>query len=201
MIDLDTLVRLFTEYDYLSVFLVLLLCGVGLPVPEDIVLLAGGVISELGYANVHVMFGVCMAGVLLGDWAMFMMGRHFGERVMTWRWVACLITPRRRLQVQQKFDRYGNRLLLIARFLPGLRAPIFIVAGWSRRVSPLKFILLDGIAALVSVPFWVYLGDYGADNREWLLAWAERGKTGIWCAIVVVVLVFLLMIWRRLRQR
>lgn len=201
MINLDTLVRLFTEYDYLSVFFVLLLCGVGLPVPEDVVLLAGGVISGLDYANVHVMFGVCMAGVLLGDLSMFMMGRHFGERVMTWRWVAYLLTPHRRVLIQQKFDRYGNRLLFIARFLPGLRAPIFIVAGWSRRVSPLQFLLLDGLAALISVPFWVYLGYYGADNREQLLAWAERGKVGLWCAVILALLIGLLLIWRKARRR
>ena len=196
---LERLILLFAEHDYLAVFLVLLVCGLGVPIPEDITLVAGGVISGLGYSNVHVMFGVGMAGVLLGDLTMFMIGRHFGERALRWRWVAFLLTPDRRAQVQQKFDRYGIRLLFIARFLPGLRSPIFIVAGWSRRVSLLKFLLLDGAAALISVPFWVYLGYYGADNRGWLLGWVHRGKAGLWCGIVLLLLGLLIWFWRSRR--
>lgn len=196
---LEHLIELFAEHDYLAVFLVLLVCGFGVPIPEDITLVAGGVISGLGYSNVHAMFGVGMAGVLMGDLSMFMLGRHFGERVLRWRWMAYLLTPERRALVQQKFDRYGIRLLFIARFLPGLRSPIFIVAGWSRRVPVLKFLLLDGLAALISVPFWVYLGYYGADNRAWLLDWVHRGKASLWCAIAILALGLLVWLWRHRR--
>ena len=196
---LEELINLFTQHDYLAVFLVLLICGMGVPIPEDITLVAGGVISGLGYSNVHVMFGVGMAGVLVGDLIMFMIGRHYGESALRWRWVSWLVTPERRELVQRKFDRYGIRLLFIARFLPGLRSPIFIIAGWSRRVSLLKFLLLDGAAALISVPFWVYLGYYGADNHEWLMQWVHRGKTGIWIAIAVLLTVALILFWRHRR--
>lgn len=196
---LEELINLFTQHDYLAVFMVLLICGMGVPIPEDITLVAGGVISGLGYSNVHVMFGVGMAGVLIGDLIMFMVGRHYGENALRLRWVAWLVTPARRELVQRKFDRYGNRLLFIARFLPGLRSPIFIIAGWSRRVSLLKFLLLDGAAALISVPFWVYLGYYGADNHEWLMHWVHRGKTGIWVAIAVLLGIILILFWRHRR--
>jgi membrane protein DedA with SNARE-associated domain len=196
---LEELINLFTQHDYLAVFLVLLICGMGVPIPEDITLVAGGVISGLGYSDVHIMFGVGMAGVLLGDLIMFMIGRHYGESALRWRWVAMLVTPARRELVQRKFDRYGNRLLFIARFLPGLRSPIFIIAGWSRRVSLLQFLLLDGAAALISVPFWVYLGYYGADNHEWLMHWVHRGKTGIWIALALFVLVLGALVFRRWR--
>lgn len=196
---LEELINLFAQHDYLAVFLVLLICGMGVPIPEDITLVAGGVISGLGHSNVHVMFGVGMAGVLIGDLIMFMVGRHYGENALRLRWVAWLVTPARRELVQRKFDRYGIRLLFIARFLPGLRSPIFIIAGWSGRVSLLKFLLLDGAAALISVPFWVYLGYYGADNHEWLMSWVHRGKTGIWIAIVALVVVALALYWRHRR--
>jgi len=194
---LEELINLFTQHDYLAVFLVLLICGMGVPIPEDITLVAGGVISGLGYSNVHIMFGVGMAGVLIGDTIMFTLGRYYGENALRWRWVSWLVTPERRELVQQKFDRYGNRLLFIARFLPGLRSPVFFIAGWSRRVSLLKFLMLDGAAALISVPFWVYLGYYGADNHEWLMQWVHRGKTGLWIALGVLTVAVVIFAWKR----
>ena len=198
---LETLIDIFTEHGYAAVFMVLLICGMGVPIPEDITLVAGGVISGLGYADVNVMFGVGMAGVLLGDLLMFLLGRHYGERALRWRWVAWLVTPERRVLVQRKFDRYGTRLLFIARFLPGLRSPIFIIAGWSRRVSLLQFLLLDGAAALLSVPLWVYLGYYGADNHDWLLGWVHRGKTGIWIGLALLLMALLVLLLRHRRSR
>ncbi|WP_440225311.1 DedA family protein [Dokdonella sp. MW10] len=185
---LDTLIQFFTANGYLAVFLVLMICGFGVPIPEDITLVAGGVIAGLGYVNVHVMVAVGLAGVLCGDSLMFAVGRLFGERALRLRWVAMLLTPKRYARVQAKFARYGTRLMFIARFLPGLRSPIYLTAGMTRRVSFLKFFLLDGLAALISVPVWVYLGYYGAQNHEWLLTWLGRGKTVV-LAIVGVLMI------------
>ena len=60
----ELLMPIFTEYGYLAVFVMLLICGFGVPVPEDVTLVTGGVIAGLGYANEHTMFAVGMAGVL-----------------------------------------------------------------------------------------------------------------------------------------
>lgn len=62
--------------------------------------------------------------------------------------------------------RYSNWVLFVARFLPGLRSPIFLTAGMTRRIPFWRFLLLDGLAALISVPVWVYLGYFGAYNRD-----------------------------------
>ena len=142
MDTLDVLVRFFTDNGYAAVFIVLMICGFGLPIPEDITLVAGGVIAGLGYANVHVMCAVAIVGILAGDVIMFMIGRHFGERALRLRWVAFLLTPRRYALVQAKFTRYGNRLMFIARFLPGLRSPIYLTAGMTGRISFMQFFLL-----------------------------------------------------------
>ena len=52
-------------------FFVLVICGFGVPIPEDLTLVTGGVISGLGYTNSHIMFAVGMLGVLVGDGFMF----------------------------------------------------------------------------------------------------------------------------------
>jgi hypothetical protein len=57
----EFLMPIFTEYGYLAVFVMLLICGFGVPVPEDVTLVTGGVIAGLGHADVHTMFAVGMA--------------------------------------------------------------------------------------------------------------------------------------------
>ncbi|HEY2623929.1 DedA family protein [Dyella sp. Tek66A03] len=197
---LERLVTVFAENGYFAVFIALLLCGAGVPLPEDITLVAGGVIAGLGYANVHRMFAVAMVGVLAGDSAMFLLGHHYGARILQWRLVARVLTPERYAKVQQKFERYGNRLLFFARFLPGIRTAVFITAGSTHRVSFLRFFLLDGLAALISVPFWVYLGYLGADNHEWLAKWIRRGQNGLWVLAGILIVVALVLWWRRKRR-
>ena len=193
---LERLIAIFADNGYLSVFIALLLCGAGAPLPEDITLVAGGVITGLGYGNVHVMFGVAMVGVLIGDAGMFLLGHHYGARILKWRLVAWLLTPARYARVQEKFERYGNRLMFFARFLPGMRTAVYITAGTTHRVSFLRFLLLDGAAALISVPFWVYLGYFGADKRDWLLLWIRRGQSSLWVLGGLLVLAVLLLWWR-----
>jgi len=196
---LEHLVTLFAENGYLAVFVALMICGAGLPLPEDITLVAGGVIAGLGYANPHAMVALAMAGVLLGDAGIFLLGHRCGARIMRWRLIARVLTPARYAKVQDKFDRYGNRLLFFARFLPGMRTTVYLTAGTTHRVSLLRFVLIDALAALISVPLWVYLGYFGADNHEWLAKWMHRGQNGLWMVIGIIVLVVLVW-WLRRRH-
>ena len=197
---LQQLVTIFAENGYLAVFIALMICGAGLPLPEDITLVAGGVIAGLGYANVHAMVALAMFGVLLGDCAIFLLGYRHGARILQWRFVARILTPARYAKVQEKFHRYGNRVLFIARFLPGMRTTIYLTAGMTHRVSFLRFLLLDGSAALISVPFWVYLGYFGADNHEWLATWVRRGQTSLWILVGILLLILLISWWRHRRR-
>lgn len=198
---LQLLLDFFTGYGYLAVFLVLLFCGFGAPIPEDITLVAGGIISGLGYTNVHSMFAVGMAGVLLGDGVVFVAGRVWGNKVLQFRPIARILTPERFCAVQEKFDRYGNWVLFIARFLPGLRSPIFITAGMTRRISYWRFLVLDGFAALISVPVWVYLGFYGAERRDWLMMMIHRGQAGILVVIGILLATITLAYLRKRKAR
>ncbi len=176
---MDILIAFFSSHGYEAVFFILLICGFGVPIPEDISLVAGGIIAGLGFADVHTMVGVCMLGVLMGDGTMFMLGRLFGERILRFPLLRRLLPPHRFAHVQEKFSRYGNWVLFVARFLPGLRSPIFVTAGLSRSISFGRFLVMDGLAACISVPIWVYLGYLGAYNRDWLLKWVDRGQTGL----------------------
>jgi membrane protein DedA with SNARE-associated domain len=201
MEPLSWLVNFFTEFGYWAVFGVLIACGFGLPIPEDISLVAGGIISGLHFTQLHTMFVVGMAGVLIGDGIVFAIGRLFGERVFSLPYIRRLMTPERFALVQSKFTKYGNWVLFAARFMPGLRTPIFLTAGASGKVSFVRFFVLDGGAALISVPVWIYLGYLGADNREWLMQMVKRGQTFTLGAIGVAVLTALLIFFIRRRNQ
>ncbi len=190
----------FLQYGYAAVFAVLIACGFGVPIPEDITLVTGGIISGLGYTDVHIMVVVGMLGVLAGDGLVFAAGRIWGDNILKFRPIARVMTPKRYTQVEQKFEKYGNWVLFVARFLPGLRTPIFMTAGISRKVSVLRFIVMDGLAALISVPVWVYLGDYGASNREWLMKTVHQLQHGLF-ALIGIGAVILGWFWWRKRTR
>lgn len=197
---LGLLETFFQQFGYFAVFWVLVLCGFGIPIPEDVTLVAGGVISGLGYTNVHIMFAVGMAGVLVGDGLMFLLGRHYGERILRSKIGARLMPPKRYAQVQKKFDQYGNRVLFVARFLPGLRSPMFLAAGMSRKISFWRWLAMDGLAAALSVPVWVYLGDFGAENKDWLLKQIHRFQFGLYAVCLIGGAWLGWRMWRKRRQ-
>ena len=182
---MDILVGFFTDYGYLAVLFVLIICGFGVPIPEDITLVSGGIIAGMypEQVNVHIMLVVSMFGVLFGDSTMYWLGRIYGARILRVRFIRKFLTVQRLRMVRDKFDQYGNRVLFVARFLPGLRAPIYMVSGITRRVSYTRFVLLDFFAAIISVPIWVYLGYYGAHKRDWLMEQIKTGQTGIYILI------------------
>lgn len=197
---MEFLIEFFSSYGYWAVFLVLLACGFGLPIPEDITLVSGGVISGLGYTNVHLMLVVSMVGVLLGDSIMYWLGRIYGEKILQFPFIRSIMTPERFATVQERFEKNGNTLLFFARFMPGLRAPIYMVSGITQRVSFTKFILIDFFAAIISVPIWVYLGDFGAKNLDWLHAQIQKGQIAIWVGLVIIGL-FIFWKWKRSRRK
>src|SRR5579871_4104520 len=100
---LEHLVGVFAEHGYAAVLVALLLCGVGIPLPEDITLVAGGIIAGMGYASPHLMLLLAFVGVLGGDAGMFLLGKHYGQQLLRWRPIALIVPPRRYADMQDKF--------------------------------------------------------------------------------------------------
>ena len=197
---MEFLIHFFSDYGYFAVLFVLIICGFGVPIPEDITLVSGGVISGLGYTNVHIMLVVSLFGVLLGDSTMYWLGRIYGTKILRFRPIRRFLTLERLRMVRSKFEQYGNRVLFVARFLPGLRAPIDMVAGITRRVSFIRFLLLDFFAAIISVPIWVYLGYFGASNLDWLHEQIKKGQSIIYILIALLA-IYLVWKWRKGRKK
>ncbi|GJH42485.1 DedA family protein [Pasteurella canis] len=198
---MDLLISFFSDYGYFAVLFVLILCGFGLPIPEDITLVSGGVIAGLypEDINVHIMLVISMFGVLAGDSCMYWLGRIYGAKILRFRLMRKLITLKRLRLVRDKFEKYGNRVLFTARFLPGLRAVIYMVSGITRRVSYTRFVLIDFFAAIISVPIWVYLGYFGAQNLDKLHHQIQQGQFFIYILIAILA-IFLLWKWKKSKK-
>jgi membrane protein DedA with SNARE-associated domain len=144
------------------IFGILLACGLGLPIPEDVTLFAGGLLAYYGVTDIWAMIVLCFAGVMLGDSLIFLLGAKYGRR-LTKKGIFHKLLPDERLNaVSVKFQEKGNKLLFAARFMPGFRAPVYFSAG-TLHVPFRTFLLYDGLAALLSVPAIVgavyYFGD------------------------------------------
>ncbi len=183
---------------YLGVFIVLVACGLGLPLPEDVVLITGGYLSHLGAARLVPMLVSGFAGILAGDSIIFWAGRRFGSRLVAHRFIARLFSPQKQARVQEYFHRWGNLIVIVARFMPGLRAPTYFTCGGTG-MPYWKFILFDGLAALASAPLWVLLGHYGGDSIDAVI---ETTRPLHWAIVTVVaVLVLAFVGWRRFAAR
>jgi membrane protein DedA with SNARE-associated domain len=130
-----------------------------LPLPEDIPLIATGYLVWDGTMSWFPAVAVTLAGVLFGDILLFVLGRKLGKRILRQHKFQTFFPPHRVRRAAAYFRKYGDKLIFFARFVAGLRAVVFFMAG-AMKVRFSRFILLDGLAALISVPAWVALG-YG----------------------------------------
>jgi membrane protein DedA with SNARE-associated domain len=197
---------------YLAVFGLLLAAGFGLPLPEDVPLIAGGVLAwlaspietptlagMLGDRGLQGMIAVGMAGILVGDSVIYWAGRAFGQRVAEVWPFRRLITPAKLERVERLLRQRGNVVVMVARFLPGLRAPTYFTVGHSR-VPFLQFLLFDGLAAAVSAPLWVCLGFWLGDDIEKAAREGSRFGQYILAGVVLIVVVLLVRAWLRRRR-
>jgi membrane protein DedA with SNARE-associated domain len=179
---------------------ILLLCGFGLPIPEDISLIAAGYFAHRGVLDVHLAFIVCLSAVLLGDTMSFFMGRYFGRRVLSSRLAQRYFTPRRQLRVRAYFRKFGSKVVLVGRFTPGLRFTIFFTAG-TLHVRPAVFLIYDFAAAAISVPVLVYCAWFFGSQIDKVIVYARHTEHGIFIAILIAAAVITIKALKRRRAR
>lgn len=89
------------------------------------------------------------------------------------------------------FERHGAKVLLLSRFMPGSRVPIYLAAGFLNYPFP-RFAAWMALAAALWAPVMVWLA---LKLGNTLLAWLEQYKKIAWIAMPTVVFV----IWLGMR--
>jgi len=155
------------QFIYAGLFLILFLCGLGLPIPEELTLLAGGFFVYLGIISFYPTLATVFVGVLIGDMTMYSIGRKWGQGIITHRQMRKIFSESRLERAKQFFGDHGSKTIFIARFLSGFRVAAFLAAG-TMGMKPGKFLILDTLAALIMVPLLLLLGYSFGANIGWL---------------------------------
>jgi membrane protein DedA with SNARE-associated domain len=187
------------RFTYVGILATLLLGSLGVPIPEEMPIVAAGVLSHEGLARWWLALPVCVLGVLSGDTVLYWTGRRWGERVLNWRVVRWVLTAQRAERLTEAYREHAMKTVAMARHVAGLRAAAFLTAGIAR-VPFWKFILADAAAAAVSVPFVFALAYFFTDQIGAILADVHRVER--WVALAgLIVLTGAVVAWVVRRNR
>jgi membrane protein DedA with SNARE-associated domain len=183
---------------YLGIILFLVLTGCGLPIPEEVPLVLAGVLSANGRLVPEWAFMACLFGALVGDSLMYAIGYHFGHNLLREHpKFARFLRADREAQFEQAIGRHGFKVMLLSRFMVGVRGPVYLAAGVVR--MPFRaFLLYDSVCATLVVGTFFGLSYAYGEQIARILRDAELTFT-----LVVLVLIALIALWmiRRHRRR
>jgi len=183
---------------YLAIVLLLVLTGAGLPVPEELVIVAAGVLSSPSIGRLDPVLAVlaCLAGILLGDCVMYWIGRGLGRTyVRQHRWFVWIVHGDREVRMEQMVQQHGLKVFLLARFLVGIRSPLYLAMG-ILRVDFRRFLLCDAACGTVVVGVFFVLSYYCGGWIGELIRGSQVAVTGI-VLIVAAVAVPYYLVWKK----
>jgi membrane protein DedA with SNARE-associated domain len=147
---------------------VLLVAGLGVPIPEEAVFLAAGFAAGPTKvdANIWLLCVIGVVGIILGDSIPFFFGRKYGLSLLKCWPFSCVLSEKSIDKTKQFFEKHGTRTVFIARFVAGLRMPTFFLAG-AMGVKYAWFVFFDMLGALISCPVSIWLAyTYGEEVKE-----------------------------------
>ncbi len=194
------LIETFGDHPYLGVSIVFLLCGLGLPLPEEIVLVSAGYLCFKGLAEQYPMMLVCTAAILVGDLVPFALGRHFGTRLLRLRPMRFIISPQRLARFDRWFRRRGDLVIFFSRFIAGIRVVAYFTAG-TMKMGWGRFIFLDMAGILLIAPPLVLVGNVFGATIEDAVVKITQVEKGILYTVLIAGTVLGLWTWLRWRSR
>jgi membrane protein DedA with SNARE-associated domain len=186
------------HYGYLAIGGLVLLEDFGVPVPGETMLILGAVYAGTGRFSVFLVALIAFFAAVLGDNIGFAIG-HFGGRRLVERYGRYVfITPERLDKATRFFDRHGGKIIILARFIEGLRQANGIVAGTSG-MHWAKFLVFNAIGAALWVGLWITIGYFSGSHIDAIYNAATRYSTYLLIAVVVAVIAYI--VYRVVRAR
>jgi membrane protein DedA with SNARE-associated domain len=179
---LQSVAPLLDSYGYVGVALLLIVEDLGIPVPGETVLVAAAIYASTGRLNVVILGVVAIIAAVVGDNIGFLIGHFGGERLVRRYGRYVFITPEKLDNAKEFFNRRGGLVVIIARFIDGLRQLNGIIAG-TVEMRWRSFLTYNIIGASLWVVFWVTIGYIAGNNITSIYKTATRYE---WYAAAVI---------------
>jgi membrane protein DedA with SNARE-associated domain len=188
------------HYGYLAVLVLVMIEDFGVPVPGETVLILAAVYAGAGRLNIVLVALLGFLGAVIGDNIGFAIG-HFGGRPLVERYGRYVfITPERLDKTTGFFQRHGGKVIVIARFVEGLRQANGIIAGISG-LHWARFLAFNALGAALWVAVWCSVGYFSGSHIDSIYNAATRYDTYLAIAVGVVVLAWIARrVYRRCRR-
>jgi membrane protein DedA with SNARE-associated domain len=185
------------HYGYLAVAGLLLLEDFGVPVPGETTLVLAAVYAGAGRLSIVLVGVLAFLAAVAGDNIGFAIG-HFGGRRLIDRYGRyILLTPERVDKATDFFERHGGKIVVVARFIEGLRQANGIIAGMSG-MHWAKFLAFNALGAALWVATWTSLGYLSGSHINAIYNTATQYSAYLAIAAAVIILTY---IGRRLIKR
>ena len=186
------------RFGYLAVVGLVLLEDFGIPVPGETVLILAAVYAGTGRLNIVLVGLLGFCGAVIGDNIGFAIG-HFGGRPLIKRYGRYIfLTDQRIDKATGFFERHGGWIIIVARFIEGLRQANGIIAGISG-IHWAKFLLFNAIGAALWVTVWTCIGYFSGSHINAIYHAASRYS--IYLAIASALLILALIVRHVIRAR
>jgi membrane protein DedA with SNARE-associated domain len=189
------------HYGYGAIALLLLLENIGIPVvPGELALIAGAIFAGTGRAGLNVVLVgvVAVIVVIVGAEIGYVIGKFAGRELILRYGKYVLLTPQHLKRAEAIVSRYGGFVVIIARFIVGLREANGLIAGISQ-MRWFTFLVFNVIGACAWVATWLTLGYVAGDHIGTI--YADINRYLLYVLIGLVVLFAGYIVWRRLRRR
>jgi membrane protein DedA with SNARE-associated domain len=189
------------HYGYWAIALLLLLENIGIPViPGELAMITGAIFAGTGRAGLNVV-GVGIVAVtaaIIGAEIGYLVGRFAGRELILRYGRYVFIKPHHLERAEAIVDRYGGIVVVIARFIVGLREANGIIAGISQmRVATFTFFNVIGAFAWVAT--WVTLGYAAGDHIDTI--YTDVNRYALYLLLTLVVALVSYVGWRLVRRR
>jgi len=193
---LDTLLHYFSLYGYWVVFFGVMVENAGVPFPGETILLAAGFFAYLGHFNVSIVMVVAAIGAMIGDNAGYGVGKKLGRAALERYGRRIGLTPTLLGRFDRFFAKHGNKTILVARFIFGLRTFAALMAG-AAKMPWRSFLLFNSAGAVIWAVVITLVGYFFGKSWDLLQKWVEGSG---WIALIIIVIVVMIMSIRRRRQ-
>ena len=196
---LQSLAPVLDRYGYFAVVGLVGIEGIGIPAPGQIILIAAGVYAAAGQLDLIAVLTLALLAAVIGDNLGYAIG-HYGGRPLVRRFGRyVLLTEDRMAATERFFCGRGNMVVLIGRFVDGLRQAIGIVAGMAQ-MRWRRFLTYNVVGAVGWVGIWVLVGYLAQTHIPTIYAKFQQYQICVLVALAVLVIALLARWLYRSRQ-